>query len=330
VHYDNYVLAGISVPRPSKLKHILAAPMPEIFLCAIREVLRPMVTPDGRMLIPDPNKVFLPEYRLHDDQKIRNGGRVGHLDPEVVRYGIMFHPGLTQTIYATFKGVNLVSGITREGLAFIKANFACKKDVTLVAAPAMIAATNVQFDDRCKENKVDYVEANHAHSKFVDCEFFIHDFTHEDEAKVQFTTRLLQPLRVSLPERIDIEALGPPVQVPELQFLGNFPFRESYCVTNHSFYSNVQTMMEGDYTPRHSQSLIAQLVVQWSDDLREFYWPTLGAQIVTEPSAPLVGEGPQRRKKRFAVRAKKQSSEPSGKLLSSSKEKAVLTDIVDK
>lgn len=326
VHYDSYVQIGLKVPKPSKFKHILAAPMPEIFLCAIREVLRPMVTPDGRMLIPDPDKIFLPTYCLQPANKLRNGANIGFLDPDMVRYGIMFYPGLTQSIYAVFKGVNIISNLSREGLAFIKASFACYTDTKLIAAPVAIKTTQRVFNDNHKENKTAYVEKADKSMSFKNCEFFIHDFTDEEEAKVQFTARLLQPLRVGLPERIDVDVLGAPVQVPDLQFLGEFAFRDHFCITNHSFYCNIQTMMEGDYTPRHVRALMSSIMTQWSDDLREFYWPTLGKQVVTEPSAPLIGEGPTRRKKRFAIRAKKQSSEPTGKLMVSQKEDAIQAD----
>lgn len=317
IHYDEYSRAGYRVPKPSKLKHIVSSPMPEIFLCAIREVLRPMVTPDGRMLLPNPNTVFLPEYDLVNVTKIRNGGLMGDIDSDSITYGILFYPGLVQTIYSVFKGVNILKDITREGLAATKAHFAVTlvKNSSSISMPSKIDVDYI-FDSSGMKRSSYSEELGHA--KFKSCDYFIHDFTDESEYTHQFCARVLLPLRILLPERVHVDAIGPPVHVPSLQFLGNFPFRENYVITTHSFYQNIQMLLEGDYTPRNPYQLVLQLMTEWSDDLREFNWPTLGKQRVLEPAAPRIGLGPSRRKKRLAPKVKKQSSDPTGKVLTNS------------
>lgn len=322
-HYDSYVVMGYNIPKPSKLKHVLKAPMPEIFLCAIREVLRPQVTPDGRMLFADPDTIFLPDYSISPDQKIRNGGIIGLTDPELIRYGIEFHPGLAQSIFAVFKGVKLISDVTREGLAPVKASFS----TSIVSVPDQPDTTLLpekfepKFNDKRSLSTKNYEEKVNGAKRFTHCDLFIHDFVDECEATVQFTQRLLKPMIITLPERPNIDAIGPPVIVPCLQFFGKTPYRESLWITTHAFYSMIQSRLEGDYTTRHSEHLMSLIMSRWSDDLRDFYWPTLNSQLAKEPAEPFIGNVPGAKVRNRGKGTKKiRAAKPTGHMAEVSKD----------
>lgn len=124
-YYDIYLYLRLLPPgfTPSKVAHVLAQPIPKLLLDAIRELIRPMITPDGLMIIPHPDS-FFNKVAYDRNVIIRNTVRLGDCDTFLTRYGIQWFPCLAGCLRAAWMtgtsngeyALSLVSDTKREGL----------------------------------------------------------------------------------------------------------------------------------------------------------------------------------------------------------------------
>jgi len=124
-YHDLFLSLGAQLPRftPSKVSHLLAQPFPKLILDAIRELIRPVVTPSLLYLVPDPNS-FIKDLVFDEQAIIRNGAAMGKPDQGLLQFGIKWFPSLPMNFRSSFlcgthsalDALNVVEGTVREGL----------------------------------------------------------------------------------------------------------------------------------------------------------------------------------------------------------------------
>jgi hypothetical protein len=124
-YYDVFQSLGINPVgfTPNKVTCVLAQPMPKLILDALRELIRPVVTPYGQMLYPDPT-TFLNDRPYEFDSEVRNTVKLGHPDRFLLKYGIQWFVCLGHCFRAAWMtgtsdgayAITLVEDMKREGL----------------------------------------------------------------------------------------------------------------------------------------------------------------------------------------------------------------------
>jgi hypothetical protein len=119
--YDYFKLFGCNIKglSPSKLKTFNDNVVwNQSILDAVREFLRPRLTPDGLILLPSLD-AFLLKEPLPNDTILGafTKKRLGPIDPVLLTYGIHYYPGL-QSAFSYFYDKNITNrGIAKEGIS---------------------------------------------------------------------------------------------------------------------------------------------------------------------------------------------------------------------
>lgn len=316
VHYDYYKQAGV-VPAgftPRKVSDLVGSCIPQVLLDAIREFLRPMVTPDGVMCLPHVNSFARFEAEIDPRSYAKNGTLVGQPDSMLFRYGIAHYPSLIQYCRNAYKGLVLCLGIKRESLSPKKFCVAFNKK----EAKEKDSKVKVEVKDPVEHKgitttlKVKYCfrGIEDAYDVPVDIKrpsysYFLHDFKDSD---VETANRILTPLLIST-----VHDYRNPIRVDEIDpqlaflsastYLGVFPYRSG------EFYRHISTRLEGNSKIVPAGSLLARIYSSFTDELKEWHWPTLGKNVAKDVYTPkLSGDSVRVRQRR---RGKKSSQAPS-------------------
>lgn len=206
VHYDVYKqynvnLGGLTF---SKIKILLAQPIPTFMLNCIRELCRPMVSADGFIFYPLYQSITVPA--LDPALIVRNGIPVGNPDAFLLARGFQFYPPLRTCLPNYYSGQTYVTNVSREGLEPCKITILAhwfNFDPNTVKRVGDLDFTykniDVLFDEDVEYNEevftAEFLQSNFTESCFItDLDVEIQSDSNRDAA-----ARMLQHFRIFLP-----------------------------------------------------------------------------------------------------------------------------------
>lgn len=123
-NYSFHDTCGVALPRftPNKVKDVLDSAMPKFVVSCIRALCRPMVTPEGYLIVPTP-LLFTEMHDYNPQWRVRNQRRLGRPSPELQRFGISFFRNLGAAFSTAFKGTPMIEGVSTEYLSPRKVSY---------------------------------------------------------------------------------------------------------------------------------------------------------------------------------------------------------------
>jgi len=288
VHYDVYQSSGVTPLgfSPNKVMEMLSHEMPRIIIDAMRELFRPVVTPDGYILYPSPNTLYR-DWNYDPAHPLRALVPLGEPDEGLLRYGIFYFRSIPRALQSTWAGgqmsnlpqgsyLEIVPNIGKEGLeptkfaAVIKVDSAIPRGDTTSGTQQATRSAAIHREHTRYNPDLDNCRVNFPNNHNLDIAtwldsqvfpngipthrnergvmfIFSHDFYAEDMER-ELAVRTLQPIVLELRNDPTIRFYDR-IDDPfpiSLQFLGADVYRGDSPVTFFQFQNEIVSRLEGE------------------------------------------------------------------------------------